>query len=108
MGKVKTKARVVRVIDGDTFQALVTVRMAAIDAPETKGIERPLGLIAKGWLAEHIEGKDVELEIAGNDIYKRLLAEVYESDTDINEQMLEEKIVEKYSPKNHNNGKLDI
>lgn len=50
------RARITRVIDGDTVEAeidlgfhvtfTVTLRLAGINAPETKGIERPCGLAA--------------------------------------------------------------
>ncbi len=50
------RARITRVIDGDTVEAeidlgfhvslTVTLRLAGINAPETKGTERPRGLAA--------------------------------------------------------------
>jgi micrococcal nuclease len=104
----KISARVMRVLDGDTLEMAIKVRLAGIDAPETKGIEKPIGLKTKEWLTERIQGKSVQLEIKGVDVYHRLLANVYDGDSNINDELLENKLVEVYKPENHNNGKLDV
>lgn len=54
------RARITRVIDGDTVEAeidlgfhvslTVTLRLAGINAPETRGTERPRGLAATRYL----------------------------------------------------------
>jgi endonuclease YncB( thermonuclease family) len=104
----KANAKVLRVLDGDTIEVAVKIRFAKIDAPETKGVEKPLGDIAKEWLTDKLEGKVVELDIEGNDIYKRLLSRVFLKQEDIGDEMLQDKLVEIYTPKHHNNGVLDI
>lgn len=61
-------AKVLRVIDGDTIEADIDLgfhtwrraerlRLARIDAPETRGDSRERGLAAKKWLQELIEDK---------------------------------------------------
>jgi endonuclease YncB( thermonuclease family) len=105
---LKADGKVLRVLDGDTIEVAVKIRFAKIDAPETKGIEKPLGDIAKEWLTDKIEGRAVQLEIEANDIYRRLLSRVFLKDENIGDEMLAEKLVEIYTPKHHNNGVLDI
>tara|TARA_R110000782_G_scaffold270177_1_gene369807 strand:+ start:50 stop:448 length:399 start_codon:yes stop_codon:yes gene_type:complete len=55
------------------------VRLARIDAPEVRGIERPEGLIARDWVREHIVGQKVYLRTIRDKKgkYGRYLAEVY-------------------------------
>ncbi len=85
-GSVLT-AKVIRVIDGDTFTALVDgadpheedVRLLGVDAPETvhptKGIQ-PLGMESKNYLRALIENKNIELQFDTDerDVYGRALA----------------------------------
>ncbi len=59
------RARITRVIDGDTVEAeidlgfhvtiTVTLRLAGINAPETRGTERPRGLAAKRYLESQLD-----------------------------------------------------
>lgn len=102
-------AKVIRVIDGDTFEVNITgkVRMDFIDAPESKGIEKVKGLISKEWLKNKIEGKTVQLDIKEIDMYSRFLATVFLNDENINGTLLKEHLAEVYSPANHDNGKED-
>lgn len=102
-------AKVLRVIDGDTLEveAKLRIRMDFIDAPETKGIEKELGLETKQWLKEMIEGKDVQLDIKTKDRYERFLSVVYQDGININGEMVKKNLAEIYSPENHNNGKVD-
>ncbi|MCI1859426.1 MAG: thermonuclease family protein [Sporolactobacillus sp.] len=84
-------AKVVKVIDGDTFQAIyqkkvTTVRVLLIDTPETHhprlGVQ-PYGKEASASARELLEGKTVRLEAAENeerDKYGRLLAYVFVGD----------------------------
>jgi len=68
----KYKARVVRVVDADTVDCDVDLgfkininlrfRLDAIDAWEVRGSERPKGLIAKQWLVDEIEGKEITIK----------------------------------------------
>jgi endonuclease YncB( thermonuclease family) len=76
------KARVFRVLDGDTFEARaaiwlgqsieVRVRIAGIDAPELHGrceAERRRGEAARNWLTRRIEGSQVKLSNVRYDKY---------------------------------------
>lgn len=81
------KALVTRVIDGDTFDALVDLgfyvsikqrfRILGIDAPEIKGVSRPLGLKSKEFLCNLIENKEVLIHSTMLDGFRRSLANVY-------------------------------
>ncbi|BBN99566.1 hypothetical protein St703_22710 [Sporolactobacillus terrae] len=85
-GGVHTK--VIKVVDGDTFQVLyqkkvVTVRVLLIDTPETHhpslGVQ-PYGPEASSNAHKLLDGKTVTLELAkngGRDKYGRLLAYVF-------------------------------
>jgi micrococcal nuclease len=102
-------ATVDRVIDGDTLEvtAKFRVRLDFIDAPETRGVEKPKGVISKQWLKERIEGKTVQLDIKKEDIYHRSLTVVYKDGVNINGEMLKHNLAEIYSPLNHNDGQQD-
>lgn len=106
-GSVVT-GKVVRVIDGDTFTALVDgpdaheedVRLLGVDAPETvhptKGIQ-PLGMEAKNYLSALIENKKIELQFdtEERDMYGRALAYVslFPSRESVQEMMIREGLV---------------
>lgn len=83
--------RVIRVIDGDTFEIEggERVRMIGINAPE---IKEQYGLVSKNYLKKLIENKYVLLEKGKitNDrgFYKRLLRYVYLDEVDINLKMI--------------------
>lgn len=86
-------SKVIRVIDGDTFETEhgEKVRMIGINAPELSDI---YGIEAKEHLIELIEHKDVIL-VPGKiskdkDIYQRLLRYVYYESEDINKKMIED------------------
>lgn len=102
-------ATVNRVVDGDTIEvtAKFRVRMDFIDAPETKGVEKPKGVISKDWLKKRIEGKTVQLDVKTKDIYDRFLSVVYLDDVNINGEMIKHSLAEIYSPANHNDGQQD-
>lgn len=105
---IKTSGKVIRVLDGDTIEVAVKIRLNRIDSPETKGIEKEAGIISKEYLIDRIEGKKIDLEIASNDVYRRLLSEVLFEGININDELLEKRLAEVYSVKHHNNGILDI
>lgn len=105
---MKIKGKVTRVIDGDTVKVEISVRLNKIDAPETKGIEKPLGDITKEWLEKKVTGKYVTIESKANDIYFRMLGDLTLGAENINQELLDERLVEVYTPAHHNNGKLDI
>jgi len=102
------KAKVNRVIDGDTIDVEidvgfnfwlhnVKVRFARINAPETKGQSKEFGLVTKTYVTSLIEHETVILHVLKtDDKYGRILADVYyhnvETDTWIN---LNQELVEK-------------
>lgn len=105
---LKVKGKVIRVLDGDTIEVAVKVRLKRIDAPEITGIESAMGDISHEWLEKRVDGKSIMLDIYANDIYYRLISEVFHKEVNIGEEMLTLKLAEVYSPKRHNDGKLDV
>jgi micrococcal nuclease len=92
-------ATVTRVVDGDTVEispsveGLSTVRMIGVDTPETHGGTQPYGPEASDFTRQHLEGKEVslELDVEKVDPYGRLLAYVYLPDGQMfNETLVEE------------------
>ena len=92
-------ATVTRVVDGDTVEisrsveGLSTVRLIAVDTPETHGATQPYGPEASDFTRQYLEGKEVslELDVEKVDPYGRLLAYVYlPSGEMFNETLLEE------------------
>ena len=83
INKLKTgntvSGKVIKVIDGDTFDLLtlkdtIRVRIYGIDAPE-RGM--PYYDVAKKYLNELSYGKNVAIRIEDVDSYKRIVATVY-------------------------------
>jgi micrococcal nuclease len=104
------KAKVLRVVDGDTVQVQIVtnLRLDFIDAPETKGAEKQQGLITKQWLIDTLPpGSLIDLDIKKFDIYDRPLSVVYKDGVNINGELLKQRLAEVYTPANHNNGKID-
>ncbi|OGM76145.1 hypothetical protein A2188_01645 [Candidatus Woesebacteria bacterium RIFOXYA1_FULL_43_9] len=92
-----TIAKVVNVVDGDTFkiESGETVRMIGIDTPETVHPSKPVqcyGKEASLKTEELIEGKEIKLEkdISEKDKYNRLLRYVYVGDVFLNEYLVRE------------------
>ena len=83
--------RVVGVTDGDSITCLkpdkqqVKVRLNAIDAPE-RG--QPFANKSKQALSDMVFGKDVEVEISGEDKYDRTIGRVTIAGRDVNEEMV--------------------
>lgn len=74
----KRKEKVTRVIDGDTFLTASRkhpVRLANVDAPETKKAKE--GPAATRKLRRLIEGKQVVVQTVARDVYGRAVAKVY-------------------------------
>lgn len=77
------EGRVVRVIDGDTLDVMLSgpqvqrIRLANIDAPELHG--QPFGQKSKEKLLDLAAGKFVSVVERGKDRYGRLIAEIYDS-----------------------------
>lgn len=81
---VRSKYRVVRIIDGDTvvLENNERVRLLGVNAPEIENRyhpEEPGGLDAKKWLQAKLQGRSVYLEHDRQtyDHYKRTLAHLY-------------------------------
>ena len=79
------RARVVEVIDGDTFRTAANrIRLANVDAPE---LNEPGGQAAKRELERLIGGKEVIYEEKARDPYGRIVAQVWVNGTDVNAAM---------------------
>jgi micrococcal nuclease len=80
------RAEVLRVVDGDTFEALIdvgfaikiaaSVRILGIDAPELKGDTKAAGEVAKAALTRLLAGP-IRLRTEKPDSFGRALAEVW-------------------------------
>lgn len=104
----KYSALVLRVIDGDTFEALVhlgfgveqrfRVRLDGIDTPEIYGENKKEGLKAKRIVRNMIEGKVVNLyEAEQKDKFGRALANVeLEDGRDLTNVLIEEGLGKEY------------
>lgn len=83
--------KVLRIIDGDTFELFSgeIIRLIGINAPE---INDRYGNMSKEYLVNLIQAKDVILKndslTKDKDIYGRLLRYVYLNDEDINKKMI--------------------
>ena len=107
----KYKAKLVRVIDGDTIEAMVdlgfnvwvkqTIRLHGVDAPEirTKNIEeKARGVGARARLLEIIAdgGDKFLLTSHGIGKYGRCIGTLYIDDENINDLLLSEGLAESY------------
>lgn len=99
-GKETIEAKIINVIDGDTFAATVNgkeerIRLLLVDTPETKHPDKPIqpfGEEASAFTKSILtNGKVVQLEfdLAQRDKYGRLLAYVYVDGKMLNEILLE-------------------
>ena len=100
----KYNAKLDRVVDGDTVDALVDlgfdtwkkvrIRMMGMNAPESRTRdleEKKLGLAAKARLIEMLGDGEFTLQSHGVGKYGRCLGEVFrESDVSINRQLINE------------------
>ena len=98
----KIPARVLRVIDGDTYEALVmvgttpvkyTIRLHGIDTPEkTRGrldIEADAGAVCTAYLRDLLEDKIVQVCMICHDKYGgRVVANTYIDDMDVSEHLV--------------------
>lgn len=86
-------AKVLSVGDGDTFQAettvgAITVRLACIDAPEMA--QAPYGRMASNRLKQLLPiGQKITLRVVESDRYGRQVAEVWNGNTSVNLQMVQ-------------------
>jgi micrococcal nuclease len=86
------RAEVLRVVDGDTFEAMVdrgdsiwskkTIRILGIDAPEMKGPSKAAGQQARNFLALHLAsfGNRLIIKTQKADSFGRSLADCWTSD----------------------------
>ena len=100
----KYNAKLDRVVDGDTIDALVDlgfdtwkkvrIRMMGMNAPESRTRdleEKKLGLAAKARLIEMLGDGEFTLQSHGVGKYGRCLGEIFrESDVSINRQLINE------------------
>jgi len=102
----KYKARLDRVIDGDTYDVTVDLgftittnqrlRLVGVDTPEVRGPERPEGLKVKAYVKDLIEGKKLTIETFKVGKYGRYICEVYlDNDEKLSEHLLAQKMAEK-------------
>lgn len=103
-------AVVTSIYDGDTIRVNIdlgfnfwkmneTIRLSGIDAPELRGIERPLGLKSKEWLEKKIPiGSKIiiQTEKDKQEKYGRYLGTIWADGVNINLQMMEEKFAIPY------------
>lgn len=92
------KAKVVRVIDGDTIEVLMDgkqeqIRMLLIDTPETKHPQKPVekfGPEASQFATETLKNKEVGVQVGKErtDKYGRILAYIWVGDTTYQEMVL--------------------
>ena len=93
---------IVRVIDGDTVDVVIDLgfgitinerlRLYAIDAWETRGKERELGLRAKDFLNKQLSGNgNIWVEVPGKERgkYGRVLAVIYINNLNVNQLLVE-------------------
>jgi micrococcal nuclease len=82
--------KVVRVIDGDTIDVLLSsgrirVRLHGVDAPER---EQSRGASATAWLEQQLRDQQVHLEPVSQDQYDRMVAVVHLKNRNINQELV--------------------
>lgn len=106
--KYQYNAHVVKVYDGDTvtvdvdlgfkIKHRVILRLYGIDTPEIRGEERPEGLVSRDYVADKILNKDIIIETfkKAGDKYGRWLATIYVDGVNLNQELVEQGLAEKY------------
>ena len=104
----KYKARVIRIIDGDTIDALIDlgfeiklrkkVRLWGINAPEKRKETKKEAIEAQNRLKELLEVENNEFILISHGYGKfgRCLGEILTKDGNINKKLLKEGLVSKY------------
>ena len=89
----KESVIIARVIDGDTFQLKDgrTIRLLNINAPEKNTEQSKLSIEYMKWF----QNKQVEVEIMGEDKYKRNLAKMYAPEY-VNKELVEKGLANKF------------
>ncbi len=97
-GHYKLTGKVIKVSDGDTINILIDretrrVRLASIDAPETRHggseVGQPYGEASRKFLADRVAGKTLTLICYEKDHYGRDVCDVPAGDTTANHQLVE-------------------
>ena len=106
-------ARITKCIDGDTVDAEISLgcnvyitercRLFGINTKETYGVKKDSeeykeGMIAKEWLQDRIEGKEVMIRTHKDKKgkYGRYLAEIFIDEKSINNEMVEKGLAVEY------------
>jgi endonuclease YncB( thermonuclease family) len=102
---IESWAKIVDVIDGDTFLAILElpqqsicmckIRLIGNNTPELSSNEIINGYESKKIVEDMILHKIVYLKIHGNDVYARMLADVYIDEIHLNEYLIQNKYAEK-------------
>ena len=97
---IKTKAKVVKVYDGDTIWVVfkyrgkfirVKIRLDGIDTPELRSSnkkEKQKGIEARDFLKQIIDNRIITLHCGKFDKYGRLLGTIYHNNVNINNKMI--------------------
>jgi endonuclease YncB( thermonuclease family) len=110
-------AKIVYVVDGDTVDTVFKyndqyykfrLRLKAINTPETKGPERPLGLFVKKFVNFRLLDKIVKLELYGFDNFGRLLSVIYVNDLNFNEYLVHLKYACDYKDRKEHVWNIDV
>lgn len=104
------RAKVRSIYDGDTIRVDLdlgfgvwlrnqSLRLANIDTPEIRGVERPQGLISKAWVVERIPaGTDIIVQTFKDKTgkYGRWLAVIWHDGVNLNDEMVKLGLAEPY------------
>lgn len=100
------KATIIKVYDGDTVTAIIdlgfnvsvkeNIRLARINTPEVRGVERPDGLISRDRLSERILNKEVIIKTNKDKKgkYGRYIGEIILNDENLNDWLVTEGLAE--------------
>ena len=98
------KAEVVKVVDGDTIDCVVDLgfhmkaeirfRLARINTPEVRGIEKEEGVASKQWLIDRLNAANntVTIKTAKTGKYGRWLAEIFIDEININDELVKNEL----------------
>ena len=100
------KAKVLRVIDGDTmicevdlgFSIKVTerIRLRGINTPEVRGTEKRRGLEVKEIVKSIIEEKEITLQVYKKGKYGRYIADIIVDDQNLSEYLITNNLGKRY------------
>ena len=105
----KYKAHVVGVYDGDTitvdidlgmntWKKNVKLRLARIDTPELRGVEKEAGKVVRDYVRGMLLDKEIVIQTLKDKTgkYGRYIAEVFIEDMNVNDHLLEEGMATEY------------